>query len=52
MPSLLAPDFLSQQQLDNLKLYKYAAIDRSFTTKYVLRHYWNAVIELFPLWMA
>ncbi|KAI8344191.1 CDP-alcohol phosphatidyltransferase-domain-containing protein [Chlamydoabsidia padenii] len=52
MPSLFAPEFLSQQQLDNLKLYKYAAIDRSFTSKYVLCHYWNAVIELFPLWMA
>ncbi|KAI7863389.1 CDP-alcohol phosphatidyltransferase-domain-containing protein [Spinellus fusiger] len=45
-------DFLTEQQLANLKLYKYAAIDRSFTTKYILRHYWDAVIRLFPLWIA
>ncbi|KAI8089769.1 CDP-alcohol phosphatidyltransferase-domain-containing protein [Halteromyces radiatus] len=52
MPSLFSPEFLTQEQLENLKLYKYAAIDRSFTTKYILRHYWNAAIELFPMWMA
>ncbi|KAI8070516.1 CDP-alcohol phosphatidyltransferase-domain-containing protein [Gongronella butleri] len=52
MPSLFTSDFLSQDQLDNLKLYKYAAVDRSFTTKYILRHYWSACIELFPMSIA
>ncbi|CAO3597239.1 unnamed protein product [Absidia cylindrospora] len=52
MPSLLSSDFLTQEQLENLKYYKYAAVDKSFTTKYILRHYWNAAIELFPMWIA
>ncbi|CAO3591400.1 unnamed protein product [Absidia cylindrospora] len=52
MPSLFSSDFLTQEQLQNLKYYKYAAVDKSFTTKYILRHYWNAAIELFPMWMA
>ncbi|KAI9301069.1 CDP-alcohol phosphatidyltransferase-domain-containing protein [Cunninghamella echinulata] len=52
MPSLLSPEFLTNEQLDNLKLYKYAAVDKSFSTKYLLRHYWNIAIEFFPLWIA
>ncbi|KAI8381364.1 CDP-alcohol phosphatidyltransferase-domain-containing protein [Radiomyces spectabilis] len=43
---------LSQEQLDNLRYYKYAAVDRSQLTKYVLRHYWNWAITLFPTWIA
>lgn len=43
---------LTDEQLSNLKLYKYSSIDKSFLTKYVLRHYWDVCIELFPLNMA
>ncbi|KAI9261908.1 hypothetical protein EDC94DRAFT_519308 [Helicostylum pulchrum] len=43
---------LTDQQLDNLKLYKYSSIDRSLLTKYVLRHYWDVAVKLFPLNMA
>ncbi|KAG5463692.1 MAG: CDP-alcohol phosphatidyltransferase-domain-containing protein [Olpidium bornovanus] len=43
---------VSNQGLDNLKLYKYAAVDKSFLTKYFLRHYWEWAVTLFPLWMA
>ncbi|KAJ3202758.1 hypothetical protein HK099_001750 [Clydaea vesicula] len=43
---------LSKKALDNLKLYKYASIDKSFISNHILRHYWNACTELFPLWIA
>ncbi|KAI7890012.1 uncharacterized protein EV154DRAFT_264066 [Mucor mucedo] len=43
---------LSDQQLDNLKLYKYSSIDRSLLSKYVLRHYWDLSVKFFPLNMA
>ncbi|KAI9591533.1 CDP-alcohol phosphatidyltransferase-domain-containing protein [Syncephalis fuscata] len=44
--------YVSKEALENLKYYKYAAIDRSYVTKYVLRHYWEWATTLFPLWMA
>jgi ethanolaminephosphotransferase len=43
---------LTGEQLDNLKLYKYASVDKSFLSHYVLRHYWNLAVEFFPLNMA
>ncbi|KAI9010344.1 CDP-alcohol phosphatidyltransferase-domain-containing protein [Phycomyces nitens] len=52
MTSILKSEFLDEKQLANLRLYKYAAVDRSFATKYVLRHYWDVAIRLFPMWMA
>ncbi|KAI8336590.1 CDP-alcohol phosphatidyltransferase-domain-containing protein [Chlamydoabsidia padenii] len=48
----LDTDFPSQESLENLRFYKYAAVDKSYITKYILRHYWNWAIELFPLWIA
>lgn len=50
--SLITMAVLTDEQLSNLKLYKYSSIDKSFLTKYVLRHYWDVCIELFPLNMA
>ncbi|KAI9323636.1 CDP-alcohol phosphatidyltransferase-domain-containing protein [Dichotomocladium elegans] len=52
MANLFSGEFLSNDELANLRLYKYSAVDKSFTTKFVLRHYWNWAIELFPLWIA
>ncbi|CDH50306.1 ethanolaminephosphotransferase 1 [Lichtheimia corymbifera JMRC:FSU:9682] len=46
------PDFPRQEQLENLRYYKYAATDKSLLTKYVLRHYWNWAVTLFPRWIA
>ncbi|KAI8099516.1 CDP-alcohol phosphatidyltransferase-domain-containing protein [Halteromyces radiatus] len=48
----LDTDFPSQERLEYLRYYKYAAVDKSYITKYFLRHYWNWAIEWFPLWMA
>ncbi|EIE81052.1 hypothetical protein G6F46_005380 [Rhizopus delemar] len=45
-------EFLSQDQLNALHLYKYSAVDRSFTTKYILSHYWNWCLQFFPINMA
>ncbi|KAI8328939.1 CDP-alcohol phosphatidyltransferase-domain-containing protein [Choanephora cucurbitarum] len=50
--SLLGSDFLTKDQLRALDSYKYSAIDRSFTTKYVLSHYWNWCVQFFPMNMA
>lgn len=52
MGGLFSGGSLKEEQLENLKLYKYSAVDKSFTTKFFLKHYWNWTIELFPLWMA
>ncbi|KAI9288475.1 CDP-alcohol phosphatidyltransferase-domain-containing protein [Umbelopsis sp. AD052] len=52
MSGMLTSEFIPKAQLENLKLYKYAAVDKSFTSKYILSHYWSWAIELFPLWMA
>jgi hypothetical protein len=38
--------------LKNLKSYKYSSQDNSLLSKYVLVHYWNWLVKLFPLWMA
>ncbi|ORX62447.1 sn-1,2-diacylglycerol cholinephosphotransferase [Hesseltinella vesiculosa] len=48
----LETDFPSHDQMENLRYYKYAAVDKSYLTKYVLRHYWNWAITLFPMWIA
>lgn len=50
--SIITMAVLTDEQLANLKLYKYSSIDKSFLTKYVLRHYWDVCIKLFPLNMA
>lgn len=41
-----------QSRLSALRLYKYAAVDKSPLSYYVLTPYWNYATTLFPLWMA
>ncbi|KAI9222793.1 CDP-alcohol phosphatidyltransferase-domain-containing protein [Blastocladiella britannica] len=45
-------DYLSDRALANLRLYRYSAVDKSPTSQYILRHYWNWAVTLFPMWMA
>lgn len=54
MPSrfIASARFLSEEQLGNLRYYKYQAVDKSPVSKYILRHYWDWAIKLFPLWIA
>lgn len=43
---------MRQQDLAALKLYKYAAIDKSPLSYYILSPFWNFCTTLFPLWFA
>ncbi|KAL2870022.1 sn-1,2-diacylglycerol cholinephosphotransferase [Aspergillus lucknowensis] len=45
-------DSLSDDVLLPLKSYKYQSVDKSYISNYILRHYWNAFVELLPLWLA
>ncbi|KAF9366224.1 hypothetical protein BGX34_005150 [Mortierella sp. NVP85] len=50
--SLQESDYVSEVGLANLRLYKYGCVDKSPVTKYILSHYWNWAVTLFPMWMA
>ncbi|KAH6657767.1 CDP-alcohol phosphatidyltransferase [Truncatella angustata] len=43
---------ISDDALIHLKSYKYSAVDKSPVSNYILRHWWNAFVELLPLWLA
>ena len=43
---------LSEDALRHLKAYKYSSVDKSYLSRYILRHYWNGFVELLPLWLA
>lgn len=45
-------DSLSDDILKPLKDYKYQSVDKSFISRYILKHYWNAFVELLPMWLA
>ncbi|KAL3465320.1 CDP-alcohol phosphatidyltransferase-domain-containing protein [Aspergillus heterothallicus] len=45
-------DSLSDDVLLPLKSYKYSSVDKSYISNYILRHYWNAFVELLPMWLA
>ncbi|EEH17575.2 hypothetical protein PABG_00138 [Paracoccidioides brasiliensis Pb03] len=47
-----AQESLSEDALSHLKTYKYSSVDKSFISRYILKHYWNAFVELLPLWLA
>ncbi|KAI0390202.1 CDP-alcohol phosphatidyltransferase [Xylariaceae sp. FL0594] len=43
---------ISDDALIHLRTYKYSAVDKSPISNYILRPYWNAVVEFLPLWLA
>ncbi|KAJ1918934.1 hypothetical protein H4219_002290 [Mycoemilia scoparia] len=45
-------NYVTEAGLNHLRNYKYRSVDKSFLTKYVLRHYWNWAVTLFPTWIA
>ncbi|KAH7060875.1 ethanolaminephosphotransferase 1 [Macrophomina phaseolina] len=47
-----AHECVSEEALAHLKTYKYSSVDKSFVSRYILKHYWNAFVELLPLWLA
>lgn len=44
--------YLENSQIENLRFYKYAAVDKSPVSRYILKHYWDFAIKLFPRWIA
>ncbi|KAE9981533.1 hypothetical protein EG328_011570 [Venturia inaequalis] len=47
-----AHECVSDEALVHLKSYKYSSIDKSYISRYILKHYWNGFVELLPLWLA
>ncbi|RDW73175.1 sn-1,2-diacylglycerol cholinephosphotransferas-like protein [Coleophoma cylindrospora] len=47
-----AHECVSEEALVHLKSYKYSSVDKSLISNYILKHYWNAFVELLPLWLA
>ncbi|KAI1077356.1 CDP-alcohol phosphatidyltransferase [Whalleya microplaca] len=43
---------ISDDALIHLRSYKYSSVDKSPVSNYILRPYWNAFVELLPLWLA
>lgn len=43
---------ISDDALIHLKSYKYSSVDKSPVSNYVLKHWWNAFVEILPLWLA
>ncbi|CCG84349.1 protein of unknown function [Taphrina deformans PYCC 5710] len=43
---------MGAQDLSALKLYKYAAVDKSPLSYYILTPFWNYATTLFPMWVA
>ncbi|KAF8246886.1 Choline/ethanolaminephosphotransferase [Wilcoxina mikolae CBS 423.85] len=45
-------ELLGEEQLIHLKSYRYQSVDKSLISNHILRHYWNFMVELLPLWLA
>ncbi|KMK56671.1 sn-1,2-diacylglycerol cholinephosphotransferase [Aspergillus fumigatus Z5] len=45
-------DTLTDEILMPLKSYKYQSVDKSYISNHILKHYWNAFVEVLPLWIA
>ncbi|KAF2459823.1 hypothetical protein BDY21DRAFT_336582 [Lineolata rhizophorae] len=50
--NVAAHECVSDEALSHLKEYKYSSVDKSLLSRYVLKHYWNAFVELLPMWLA
>ncbi|KAI9805373.1 MAG: hypothetical protein M1833_005826 [Piccolia ochrophora] len=45
--------YIRQNELPNLKKYKYSGVDKSLVSRYILKpFYTNVAIKCFPMWMA
>ncbi|KXJ91400.1 CDP-alcohol phosphatidyltransferase [Microdochium bolleyi] len=47
-----AAECISDDALIHLRSYQYKAVDKSPVSHYILRPYWNAFVELMPMWVA
>ncbi|KXN70487.1 hypothetical protein CONCODRAFT_58350 [Conidiobolus coronatus NRRL 28638] len=46
------PVIIPDELKPNLFKYKYNGVDKSLLSRYVLGHYWNWLVSLFPMTMA
>ncbi|KAF7723078.1 hypothetical protein EC973_002362 [Apophysomyces ossiformis] len=44
--------YIPTESLPNLHRYKYGGIDKSLVSRHILTPYWNALVKIFPLWVA
>lgn len=44
--------YITPQGVANLGNYGYSGVDNSLLVKYVMKHYWNFLVEYLPLWLA
>ncbi|KAG9020516.1 hypothetical protein FS837_008135, partial [Tulasnella sp. UAMH 9824] len=44
--------FIADEKLENLRKYKYSAVDKSILSKYVLNPFWTWFVTLWPTWVA
>ncbi|PHH92116.1 hypothetical protein CDD83_8879 [Cordyceps sp. RAO-2017] len=47
-----AAECISDEALMHLKSYKYSSVDKSPISKYILGPWWNAFVQVLPLWLA
>lgn len=40
------------ERAEGLRAYRYAGVDRSPISRYILTPYWNWAVRFLPLWMA
>ncbi|KAK9469096.1 CDP-alcohol phosphatidyltransferase-domain-containing protein [Lipomyces arxii] len=45
-------ELIDYNSLANLRTYKYSSVDKSFISRFILKHYWNWAAELMPMWLA
>ncbi|KAK9455965.1 hypothetical protein V1511DRAFT_496177 [Dipodascopsis uninucleata] len=45
-------ELIDYETLSHLRSYKYQSVDKSFISRYILKHYWSYVAELMPIWLA
>ena len=41
-----------EERLKALRHYKYCSVDKSWLSRYILRHYWNFAVRFVPIWVA
>eukprot|EP01116_Phalansterium_solitarium_P009198 TRINITY_DN23244_c0_g1_i1.p1 TRINITY_DN23244_c0_g1~~TRINITY_DN23244_c0_g1_i1.p1 ORF type:complete len:378 (+),score=-37.77 TRINITY_DN23244_c0_g1_i1:117-1250(+) len=44
--------FISKEGLKSLESYSYSGIDHSIIANYVLKHFWNWLLDFIPTWVA
>lgn len=45
-------EYISQEHLTGLDKYKYSCVDNSPLSRYVMHPFWDAVVKIYPKWLA